>query len=181
MDNAAAAHATGLDDEQTELNGGDEEEGFRYPESENGSPNDEEEGPATESDEEFKYPAVESEAAAPEIISEPGHSTPPPPEPEPQSQLETPLPAAVPVSPAQLEAMYAASLDGNISLLKSLVGEATSSGELEAFALVNDASPRTGLTVVHAAASRGHVKTLKWCTLMLSIARQGLFCLIKGY
>lgn len=170
MDNAAAAHATGNGVEQTDLNGEDEEEeGFRYPDSENGSPNDEEVGPATESDEEFTYPAVESEAAAPEVISEPGRSTPSPPEPAPQPQLEIPLPAVTHVSPAQLEALYAAGLDGNLPLLKSLVGEATSSGELEAFALVNDASPRTGLTVVHAAASRGHVKALKWCTLILSI------------
>ena len=32
----------------------------------------------------------------------------------------------------------------------------------EMFALVNDASPRSGLTVIHAAASRGHLEALRW-------------------
>ncbi|THH12226.1 hypothetical protein EW145_g143 [Phellinidium pouzarii] len=63
---------------------------------------------------------------------------------------------------AQLEALYTAGLSGNLTHLKNLVNEATSSGKFEAFALANDASPRTGLTVVHAAASRGHMNALKW-------------------
>ena len=65
---------------------------------------------------------------------------------------------------AQLEALYAAALSGDMIMLKKLVSNATSSGEIEAFALVNDASPRTGLTVVHAAASRGHLGALRWRT-----------------
>ena len=68
---------------------------------------------------------------------------------------------------AQLEALYSAGLSGDVSKVKALLEAATSSGDFETFALVNDASPRTGLTVVHAAASRGHVALLKWCMLLL--------------
>lgn len=68
---------------------------------------------------------------------------------------------------AQLEALYSAGLSGDVSKVRALLEAATSSGDFETFALVNDASPRTGLTVVHAAASRGHVNLLKWCMLLL--------------
>lgn len=65
-------------------------------------------------------------------------------------------------SPDQLELLYASGLAGDLDELKRVVGDITSTSELEDFTLVNDASPRTGLTVVHASASRGHLDALKW-------------------
>lgn len=66
-------------------------------------------------------------------------------------------------SPAQLEALYSAGLSGDVGLLQALIKSATASGEISSFSLVNDASSRTGLTVVHAASSRGRLEALKWC------------------
>jgi hypothetical protein len=61
-------------------------------------------------------------------------------------------------SPAQLEALYSAASSGDLSMLKKLFH-----GEVEAFALANDASIRTGLTALHVAASRGHTDIVRWC------------------
>jgi len=65
-------------------------------------------------------------------------------------------------SPAQLEALSAAASDGDLSLLKKLFHTALQAGDLEAFALANDASSRTGLTALHTAASRGYLDIVKW-------------------
>jgi hypothetical protein len=73
------------------------------------------------------------------------------------------LPASHP-SPAQLEALYAAASSGDISLLKRLFKSSLESGDVEAFALANDASSRTGLTALHASASRGYIDIVQWCT-----------------
>lgn len=85
---------------------------------------------------------------------------------------ETPSPANVPTpitpkspshpSPAQLEALQAASAAGDLKLLQNLFKTALQSGELEPFALANDASVRTGQTALHAAAGRGHLNVVKW-------------------
>lgn len=65
-------------------------------------------------------------------------------------------------SPAQLEALSAAASQGDLVLLKKLFATALQGGALEAFALANDASSRTGFTALHAAASRGYLDIVKW-------------------
>ena len=65
-------------------------------------------------------------------------------------------------SPAQLEALSAAASQGDLVLLKMLFATALQSGDVEAFALANDASSRTGFTALHAAASRGYFDIVKW-------------------
>lgn len=141
----------------------DEDEAFEYPGDESSEREDaaqplNADGPAKEHDEqsdedEFRYPDSPGEPPAEVDVDEgPSYSR----------------PQSVRPSPAQLEALYAAGLSGDIGMLQKLINNATASGELEAFALVNDASQRTGLTVVHAAASRGHVSVVKWCKSCLS-------------
>ena len=83
-------------------------------------------------------------------------------------QTETALPAQVtPLqrhpSPAQLESLYAAASSGDLSLLQKLFRTALQTGDVEAFALANDASSRTGLTALHAAANRGFLDVVQWC------------------
>ena len=80
------------------------------------------------------------------------------------SLLSSPLQTQIPSrpSPAQLEALSAAASQGDLVLLKKLFATALQSGNLEAFALANDASSRTGFTALHAAASRGYLDIVKW-------------------
>jgi hypothetical protein len=83
-----------------------------------------------------------------------------------------PFTAPVPMahsSPAQLEALYAAASKGDLALLKRLFRSALETGDVEAFALANDASSRTGFTALHAAASRGYIHIVKWCELFVSV------------
>jgi hypothetical protein len=68
-------------------------------------------------------------------------------------------------SPAQLESLYAAASSGDLLLLQKLFRNALQTGDVEAFALANDASSRTGLTALHAAATRGFLDVVKWCKL----------------
>ncbi|KAL5508001.1 hypothetical protein ACEPAH_5619 [Sanghuangporus vaninii] len=137
-----------------------DEQDFRYPDADNVSSNHAPDAVAPESeDEEFTYPAEDAETAGTQ--SEPGPSSISP-RSELLEQVEQ-LPKPVVHAPAaQLDALYMAGLSGDLSLLKKLVAEATSSSQLEPFTLVNDASSRTGLTVLHAAASRGHLGVVKW-------------------
>ena len=83
------------------------------------------------------------------------------------AQTETAMPHATLLqhhpSPAQLESLYAAASSGDLSLLKNLFRNALQTGDVEAFALANDASSRTGLTALHAAANRGFLDVVKWC------------------
>lgn len=65
-------------------------------------------------------------------------------------------------TPAQLEAIQAAASNGDLNKLQDLFRSALEAGEFEPFALANDASPRTGLTALHAAASRGRLDIVKW-------------------
>jgi hypothetical protein len=66
-------------------------------------------------------------------------------------------------SPAQLEALYAAASSGDLSVLQRRFHISLQNGDVEAFALANDASSRTGLTALHAAASRGYIDIVQWC------------------
>ena len=85
------------------------------------------------------------------------HEVPPPPARETNPAKQHP-------SPAQLESLQAAASGGDLTLLKKLFATALQTGEVESFALANDASPRTGLTALHAAASRGYLDIVKWRT-----------------
>lgn len=88
------------------------------------------------------------------------HETSPPrPDPNPNPSL----PAQPHASPAQLEALYAASSSGDLSYLQRIISNALQNGNVESFSLVNGVSSRTGLTALHAAASRGYIDIVKWC------------------
>ncbi|KAI0254909.1 hypothetical protein BJV78DRAFT_885846 [Lactifluus subvellereus] len=83
----------------------------------------------------------------------------------PSRPLPDPSPAPPPqtrASPAQLEALYAAASSGDLSLLQKIIQNASQTGNVEPFSLVNDASSRTGLTALHAAANRGYIDIVKW-------------------
>ncbi|KAG2152105.1 hypothetical protein BD769DRAFT_1623744 [Suillus cothurnatus] len=147
-----------------------DEEGFTYPESDS-------------EEEEFVYPGTTEETdvvtsggkppseeevatsnAAPEAEQEQMPVSPPV---VPADLITSPVsqsaaPAQPHPSPAQLEALSAAASSGDLSLLKKLFQTASQGGEVEAFSLSNDASSRTGFTVLHAAASRGYLDIVKW-------------------
>ena len=106
---------------------------------------------ADESEEEFLYPganeSLSHEVDVPATIATVSQSGP---------------------SPAQLEALYAAASSGDLSLLKRLFRSALESGDVEEFALANDASSRTGLTALHASASRGYLDIVQWCRFIFT-------------
>ena len=138
-------------------------------------------GPAADdedSEEEFVYPGAEENPPAEETFvyqaeSEASSSHEPQSSPSPLRDVSPdPETSALPVvevkptkihpSPAQLESLQAAASSGDLPLLKKLFKTALQTGEVEPFALANDASPRTGLTALHAAASRGYLDIVKW-------------------
>ena len=128
-----------------------------------------------EDEEAFVYPGAE-----PEVVEEqPPSQSPPIPSPlgsnptpstavSPSQADSSPAPSApsAPLaaqpSPAQLEALYAAASSGDLQLLQSIFRNASESDNVAAFSLANDASSRTGLTALHAAASRGYTAMVKW-------------------
>ena len=65
-------------------------------------------------------------------------------------------------SPAQLESLYAAASSGDLPLLQRLFKNATETSNTQPFSLANDATSRTGFTVLHAAASRGYLNIVTW-------------------
>ncbi|TFK29362.1 hypothetical protein FA15DRAFT_400136 [Coprinopsis marcescibilis] len=65
-------------------------------------------------------------------------------------------------SPAQLESLCAAASSGDFVQLQRLFKTATDSNAVQPFNLANDASTRTGQTVLHTAASRGHLAVVAW-------------------
>lgn len=89
---------------------------------------------------------------APVIVSPPPPSSPPPP-PRPLKRKPT---------QAQLEALYSAASSNDLRLLQNLFRNACKNEDVEEFALANDAAVRTGLTALHAAASRGYLGIVQW-------------------
>jgi hypothetical protein len=90
----------------------------------------------------------------------PSNTTPSPsPSPSPPTQTHA--------SPAQLEALYAAASSGDLLLLQGIIRNALQTGNVDPFSLVNDASSRTGLTALHASASRGYLEIVKWRKMIL--------------
>ncbi|GAW07703.1 ankyrin unc44 [Lentinula edodes] len=79
-----------------------------------------------------------------------------------QPQEQAPQPLRTHPTPAQLESSYAASSSGDLSLLQKIFVTAHETGGISAFSLANDASTRTGLTALHAAASRGYEDVVRW-------------------
>ncbi|ELU45502.1 ankyrin repeats (3 copies) domain-containing protein [Rhizoctonia solani AG-1 IA] len=118
-------------------------------------------------DEEFVYPGEPEPAIEPAPVPK---VTPQPPVDDPLSAqseaapltLAIPAPAESQPSPqptsAQLDAIYNAAAAGSLLEMQSLFADT----RVPAFALANDAAPRTGLTALHAAASRGKVAVVRW-------------------
>lgn len=128
----------------------DDEEEFHYPITEDEDTQQRSakvESEAEEDTEEFNYPVSPLQQAQEQYL--PAVSPP----------RET---FATRPSPGQLENIYAAALSGDLALLQKFFSNATSQKDIEPFALANDAAPRTGLTAIHASASRGHVNVLRW-------------------
>lgn len=129
---------------------------------------EEQSSPATDSDEveseeedndEFTYPDASSVVELVLSESEPDVSS---------THVNNPKPVPQGPSPSQLEALYATATAGDLSMLQQLFQSAQINSHTEAFALANDASSRTGLTALHAAASRGHLETVEWRLCFLS-------------
>ncbi|KAI0068941.1 hypothetical protein BV25DRAFT_67095 [Artomyces pyxidatus] len=87
---------------------------------------------------------------------------PPPPSAAVSTADVSPTPPPRQASPAQLEALYAAASSGDLPLLERTIRNASQSANVEPFSLVNGASSRTGLTALHAAASRGFAEIVQW-------------------
>lgn len=125
---------------------------------------------ADDSDEEFVYPATSGNAPSIKEPSPPLEIRPPTsstsqPEQHPLSSRSPSRSCIQPkshASPAQLEALCAAASSGDLPLLKKLFSTALQGGDLEPFALANDASSRTGFTAVHSAATRGRLEIVQW-------------------
>ncbi|KAG8716298.1 hypothetical protein FRC11_005128 [Ceratobasidium sp. 423] len=117
-------------------------------------------------DEEFVYPGEPEPEPAPApkpavsaSVEDPlsAHSEAPP------LSLAIPAPTeSQPLSPqptsAQLDAIYNAAAAGSLLEMQSFFADT----RVAAFALANDAAPRTGLTALHAAASRGKLAVVRW-------------------
>jgi hypothetical protein len=124
-----------------------DDEAFVYPGTEEQQPQ-EEHHPVEDSPSE-RVPDVVDHASQEPEPEDHGHESAVAPQPQP--------------SPAQLEALFASSSSGDLNQLKSLFRNAQESASVEPFALANDASSRTGLTALHAAASRGYLDIVSWC------------------
>jgi hypothetical protein len=93
----------------------------------------------------------------PVIVSPSPPSPSPPPPARPPKQKPT---------QAQLEALYAAATSNDLQLLQNLFRNACENEDVEPFAFANDAAVRTGLTGLHAAASRGYLEIVHWRKLI---------------
>lgn len=98
-----------------------------------------------------------------EVSSEDDHEQRSGEEEEPSVSSSNAKPARSHPTPAQLESLIAASSSGDLTLLQNLFRNALQTGEVEPFALANDASTRSGLTALHIASSRGYLEVVKWC------------------
>jgi hypothetical protein len=94
---------------------------------------------------------------APVIVS------PSPPRPSPP---QPPRPLKRKPTQPELEALYAAASSNDLRLLQQLFRNARQSEDVEEFALANDAAVRTGLTALHAAATRGYLDIVQWRKLI---------------
>jgi hypothetical protein len=96
--------------------------------------------------------AINNESNESNANSEPKLATPPPP---------TALaPAAL--SRVEHEKIYAAATSGDLKLLQQLIQTAVADERATVFSLVNEPSPRGGLTLLHSVASRGYLEVVQW-------------------
>ncbi|KAI0650621.1 hypothetical protein C8Q79DRAFT_396170 [Trametes meyenii] len=128
-------------------------------------------------DEEFVYPGTEDSSPiptpVPEVVVQPTPPRPGTPTPEPlvhTQPSQSPVPSKSHPSPAQLEALHAAAASGDLRRVQTEFRQAVRTGDVDPFELANDASPRTGLTALHAAASRGYLDVVKWRTCLSFVA-----------
>lgn len=123
-------------------------------------------------DDEFVYPSTDAEPPAPEtphtppaaVRPSPPRAGTPTPEPLVHAREHSPVPSKSHPSAAQLEALHAAAASGDLRRIQTEFRQAVRADDVDPFELANDASPRTGLTALHAAASRGYLEIVKWRT-----------------
>jgi hypothetical protein len=149
-------------------NADDSDEEFVYPGGENSaSPGDQVLAAQPEvatpqevdaDEEEFVYPAAGTPASP--VEGSLSDSTRLGEHPIPALSVSTPVQSHP--TPAQLEALYAAASSGDLQLFRNLFRNTLENGNLEPFTLANDATSRTGLNPLHAAASRGYLDIVKW-------------------
>lgn len=120
-------------------------------------------------DEEFVYPGAEQHTEQVEAEEEQPRRADPKPEPLPVAAA--PVPTKSPPSPAQLEALHAAATSGELTRVQTVFKSALKSGDVESFALANDAPSRIGQTALHAASSRGYLDIVKWRTCLLTVLK----------
>ncbi|OSD04369.1 hypothetical protein PYCCODRAFT_1444065 [Trametes coccinea BRFM310] len=118
-------------------------------------------------DEEFVYPGTDAPATSgAEAVPEQSPPRAGTPTPEPlvkQTQhVQSPAPSKSHPSAAQLEALHAAAASGDLRRVQTEFRKAVRADDVDPFELANDASTRTGLTALHAAASRGYLDIVKW-------------------
>ena len=153
-------------------------EEFRYPDAsgshdhplaaQEATTEEQEQEGAESDDEEFRYPGAES----PIVHTDPLRSASPPPPPPPTVQPVQELPAPV-IEPQalrstaptskQLELVATAATAGDLEQLQLLFQEIIAETGCQSFVLANDAAPRTGLTALHHAASKGRLQVVQWC------------------
>ncbi|KAG8895970.1 hypothetical protein FRC01_012095, partial [Tulasnella sp. 417] len=118
-------------------------------------------------EEEFRYPGAETPPAPASPTVQPEPITSPPFEPRVVSQEPStlePLPPRVQLGPssAQLESVAKAATAGDLEELQTLFRNIIEETGCESFVLANDHAPRTGLTALHHAASRGYLAIVQW-------------------
>jgi hypothetical protein len=122
----------------------DEEDTFDYSRELSGiSPRDQTHEPEEEEDDSFTYPA------------ESAHQTP---SQAPVLQPAQPDTKQPQLMNAEFEKLYGAASSGDLDLLMRLFR----SSPVDAFTVSNEASSRTGHTLLHCAASRGHLDVVSW-------------------
>ena len=121
--NATAAEAqasvpAGAHDSESDVE--DEDHGFTYPDADNVEDDRTYKNSGAESDEEFTYPADEADHNSSTTTQEPSTSSVPPSLPESDTRQEPQPQPVIHVPPAQLEALYAAGLNGKLPILKKI-------------------------------------------------------------
>jgi hypothetical protein len=85
------------------------------------------------------------------------------PEPDITIPALKPTPDTKPVtSQLEFEKNYAAAASGDLDLLQRLFKRAMDNENIDTFTLANQASARSGLTLLHVAASKGHSRIVQW-------------------
>ncbi|KAG8901712.1 hypothetical protein FRC00_005116 [Tulasnella sp. 408] len=129
-------------------------------------------------EEEFRYPGAETPPAPASPTFQPEPVISPPFEPRVVSQEPStlePLPPRLQLGPssAQLESVAKAATSGDLEELQTLFRTIMDETGCEAFVLANDHAPRTGLTALHHAASRGYLAIVQWRPIFVVVENCG--------